>query len=87
MKIGKKKPCSTAASHPYPSEPGKLHSDYKTPPLSSQNWGGASYSPKNMVFCVLTDSSNVNYANDDCTNLKLQFYLELGTYTNNLSFK
>ena len=34
---------------PPPSEPGKLHLDYKTHPYFPPKWGGASYSPKNTV--------------------------------------
>ena len=35
---------------PLPREPGKLHLDYKMHPHFLSNWGGASYSLKNMVF-------------------------------------
>ena len=54
---GEKK-CSTTA---LPSEPGKLHLDYKTHPHFPPKfvgWGGVSYSPKNTV-----------YSNCGCVNL------------------
>ena len=39
---------------PAPSEPGKLHSDYKTHPHFLPNLGeSASHSPKNTVFLFL----------------------------------